>query len=751
MKNYLIFPALFCYCISEVLTSKSYIIWIVLLLVILIRVSFLRNKEFLVVMILVGGLFFVRANTTQTAEIYSGESELVFFPDHFRVNGDLVSGDTIKDDQKVKFTYRLTNKKEKAFFSSLSDPIKVRSSIDKVDKIPTTRNQGEFDYNNFLSHRNIYYSMKLSKIDKIEKYVPKTLFERINVLRIHIIKKLDELPKWLKIHSQSLLLGCDDGSEKEFFNSLSILGIIHLFSLSGLHVLIFVTFFRKLLSTLKITKETTDFILLIFLPFYGILAGSKIGIWRAIILSLLAIVISKSRLNFSRLDIFSLTMIVCLFIQPKSILDMGGQLSFLLSFSLLFLYEGSSSIVSTTKLNLVSLPLICNYTYQISWLVLLANLVFVPFFTYIILPTTLLVSVLPNLRIWNFVNDFFEIVYSFLENISQNQSFIIITGKFSLLIVFIMIVLSLFNLTENKLKNKYLISYIAVFSMAIIFNKFPPFGQVSIIDVGQGDSILVTTPIVRKTFLIDTGGKLSFPQKDWQIRISKNQVETSTIPYLKSQGISKIDRVFLSHKDVDHVGNLPTLLKKFPVSEVSFGTGMQDNKSIRDIISNYPNIKFSSLKQGDTFEANGISWNVLWPKIRSVGENGDSLTLLAKVNQKNWLFTGDLDIAGEEKILNDYKVKIDYLKAGHHGSKTSTGDKFLNEVKPNLALISAGVNNRYGHPSKETIKRLDKYGVTHMNTADYGMITWYYYPFVQKDKIKTFLKGEVIENIRIKE
>ncbi|MFD1418230.1 DNA internalization-related competence protein ComEC/Rec2 [Companilactobacillus keshanensis] len=713
------------------------------------RVIFLKNPILFIVMIMIAGIVWIR-NDNKIQEITPNKEFLTIFPDTVKINGDLMSGETSIDKQKVKFFYRIRSQAEKSNWKSLSEPVTARVTIDKIEKIKLNRNPGEFNYKNFLKNRNIYYSVRLAKVTQIKNYQPKSLSERINVLRIHGLKKLEILPKWIKIHTQSLLFGYSSGEEKEFFNSLSILGIIHLFSLSGLHVLMLVTFFRKSFSTIKITRELTDDILLILLPVYGIMVGSKIGIWRAIVLSILGIIISKLKWNISKLDVFSLTIIICLIVQPKSILDMGGQLSFLLSFALLFIYDIKSTIGMTFKINLVSLPLICNYTYQFSWLILLTNLIFVPFFEYIILPTTVIAVAVPDLSIWNIVNQLFDNIYKFLEQIAQDDRFILITGKISLLVVLILIGLSLFNLEQKKFQNKYLFSYIVIFTLAVTYNKFPLAGQVSMIDVGQGDSILVTTPFNRKTILIDTGGKLSFPKKEWQKGTISDQVTTSTIPYLKSLGINRIDRIFLSHKDADHMGNLPILLSKFPVSEVSFGEGLDDNISIKRIINNNSSVKFTHLKQGDKFKIADTGWNVLWPKKRSIGENGDSLTLLASINDKNWLFTGDLDIDSEKKILDDYKIKIDYLKVGHHGSRTSSGDEFLKQISPKLALISAGVNNRYGHPNKETIQRLDKLHVSHMNTADYGMITWYYYPFMQQNKIKTFLKGEVIENKRIK-
>lgn len=98
--------------------------------------------------------------------------------------------------------------------------------------------------------------------------------------------------------------------------------------------------------------------------------------------------------------------------------------------------------------------------------------------------------------------------------------------------------------------------------------------------------------------------------------------------------------------------------------------------------------------------------------------------LLAK---KRWLFTGDLDQAGEMKILQKYpNLKVDYFKLGHHGSRTSSKKAFLQAIKPSLAFISAGRNNRFGHPHQETLNTLKELGIPWVSTQDYGMISWYY-------------------------
>jgi len=388
--------------------------------------------------------------------------------------------------------------------------------------------------------------------------------------------------------------------------------------------------------------------------------------------------------------------------------------------------------------------------YQFNLLMLLTNIIFVVFFTYVILPITIISYLSVHWKIWDSINLIFEKIYKLLDLISHDESFMYVTGSIPSTMVVILILIVILYVESKDFWNRYLAQYVIIFSLCVIFNKFPLFGQVTLVDIGQGDSILITTPFIRKTFLIDVGGKLSFPSKPWAKHKASNQVEFSTIPLLKSQGISKIDKVILTHKDVDHIGNLESLLDGIKVSEVNFGIGLEKNARIKADIRNYPRIKFKSIHQGDNVKTDFISWHVLWPNHAGIGENSDSVTLLAQIKNKKWLFTGDLDIGSEKKILQEQKFNVDYLKVGHHGSKTSTSDQLLEETRPKIGFISSGINNRYGHPNKETIERLEKHGVKYLNTAEYGMISWYYYSFSDKEKITTYLKGDLVENNRIK-
>jgi len=416
MKDLLIFPALVVsLLITMLLESKIFVIFLIL---IIIRILMLKNLKLNLLIMSLMILFFVRCqlildqnHSYKAPEIQTG----IIFPDKIAVNGDVLSGEMATGAQTVKFIYRIKSESEQKKWLNLDEIVQVKPTIKKIERIPGPRNIGEFDFAKFSNHKAVFFNAQIEQMDNVLPYQAQSFKDKINVLRIHIINYLAKLPKWLRIYAQSLLVGYTGYSDKGFLKILSILGIIHLFSLSGLHVLILLTIIRKFTSLLRIPLEWVDLTMLMLLPCYGILVGSKSGIWRAIVLAMIGIIVRELNLSLSRLDIFSLTLMICLFIYPFGITEMGGQLSFLLSFAILYLYRETKFLLMTFKMNLVSLPLICFYTSQLNWLTLLTNLFFVPFFSYIILPITIVSAMTVRWSIWQWINKLFEKLYSFLD------------------------------------------------------------------------------------------------------------------------------------------------------------------------------------------------------------------------------------------------------------------------------------------------------------------------------------------------
>ncbi|WP_129044857.1 DNA internalization-related competence protein ComEC/Rec2 [Companilactobacillus metriopterae] len=741
MNNHVIYLALLIVIFINVFNSRWIYLLVVLVAIFLLYLIKIKNYKIIVLALVLLPLFtarLVQSNKDQSNQISNLES-VVVYPDDVKVNGARISGIAESDNSRFLFSYYVHSKKEQKYWKNIDNPVKLSIEDYQIEKIQRNRNIGEYNYQNYFKSKKIYQNVKIKSIRKIINYKSNSIYFKIKVLRIHIIKYLSSLPHWLRIHSNSLLIGYSDIDAQGWKTLLSTIGVIHLFSLSGMHVLILIKFLKKISSALFIEVEILDFILLLVLPFYGILAGLGTGIQRAICLAIVGILFKKFNMQLNKLYQFSLTVIICLFISPYSLQTMGGQLSFLVSFAILFIYEGDNFLKTIFRLNLVSSPVITSYTYELNILVLVYNSIFIPMFTYFILPITVIAGLTAGLhwKIWNSIDKLFGYIYYLFDKIASFKFLTIITGSIPYFVVLILISLALLIVESKIIFSKKFYLYSLIFSGVIIFNKFPIFGSVHMIDIGQGDSIVITTPFKRKTYMIDTGGKLNFNNEKWQAGDYKSRVETSTIPFLKSQGISKVDAVFLSHKDVDHIGDLDILLSKFKVSKVIYGQGLDENKLIKNIKNNHKDTEFRSVLKGGRISDSNLMIDVLWPDRPSKGENGDSLTLRTKLNKKIWLFTGDLDKEHEKQLSIN---KVDYLKVGHHGSKTASDYEFIKKINPELSLISSGVNNRYGHPNKETIETFNSLDIPFLNTAECGMISWYYYPFTGKDYIKTFIQ-----------
>ena len=235
--------------------------------------------------------------------------------------------------------------------------------------------------------------------------------------------------------------------------------------------------------------------------------------------------------------------------------------------------------------------------------------------------------------------------------------------------------------------------------------------KVHFIDVGQGDSILIQSPN-GKSMLIDGGGK----SKDDPV-----------LNFLKAQGISKLDYVVATHPDEDHIGGLISVLK----SNIKIGTFIDSGKvhtsntykEMIQLITNDNSIIFKTAKKGEVISFDGLLFNVLHADANASDNNDASIVLKLTYNQVSFLLTGDADTGIESEMMSKYNVKSTILKAGHHGSDTSSSAAFINAVKPAVTILSYGESNSYGHPNKTIVNRLSSSGSKIYHTAISGTIT----------------------------
>ena len=223
--------------------------------------------------------------------------------------------------------------------------------------------------------------------------------------------------------------------------------------------------------------------------------------------------------------------------------------------------------------------------------------------------------------------------------------------------------------------------------------------------MSQGDSVLIVTQN-KKTILIDTGGKINEIDKKWKQRNRTfNLMISSIIPFFKSIGIKKIDYLLLSHGDFDHMGEAINLVNNFKVEKVIFNCGPYNDleKELIKVLDK-KKIKYYSCIKELNIDKNKLYF--LQTKEYD-NENDNSNVIYTELNGYKFMFMGDAGVTTEKEILNKYNLPdIDVLKVGHHGSKTSSSKKFINEINPKYSIISVGKNNRYGHPNKEVLDTL---------------------------------------------
>ncbi|MCC0635472.1 MULTISPECIES: ComEC/Rec2 family competence protein [unclassified Clostridioides] len=237
--------------------------------------------------------------------------------------------------------------------------------------------------------------------------------------------------------------------------------------------------------------------------------------------------------------------------------------------------------------------------------------------------------------------------------------------------------------------------------------------SIHIIDVGQGDSLLVQTP-TKKNILIDGGDEDS------------GNIVTS---YLKQKRIKTIDIIIATHPDSDHIGSLDNVIKKFNVNSIYMPEQSTESEAYQNLISscNDKNLSIQYLYRDDVLNIdNNINIYVLSPSYIQEEPNLNSIVFKLNFNDTSFLFMGDAEEAIEKEILHYFKLdNINFIKIGHHGSNSSTTSEFIEKIHPDIAAISCGYKNQYGHPHKEVINNLKQNNISIYRTDKIGDIVFY--------------------------
>ena len=569
----------------------------------------------------------------------------------------------------------------------LGDKVKVLGSF----KTPSTNTtEYLFDYRKYLKVRRIFY---LIEVDSIK--VIKSNRNIYYYLKQKIIDRLD-----YNSYLFTFILGDKSYLESNIKRSYQSNGISHLFSISGMHTALLISIINKLLKRFKLSEKnmflSTTFILIIYL----FLVGLSPSILRAV---LFYIIFSLNTINYFYIkptNLFFIVLNISLLVNPYYIYDIGYLYSYSISFALIKTLNNIQSnnyfktLFKTSILSLlISLPITLYNFYEINILSIIYNLIFIPLVSLIIFPLSLIVVIIkPLLPIYNCLVNILELLSLSLSKITIGKLIFKRLPIYIYIIYFIILIVYLY-------KPKKLI--ISIFFILLSIHYFIPYfdsNYLKIVDVGQGDSSLIHYN--KKNILIDTGGITSY------YRNTDGLVFNNTLsPLFKSSGIKRINYLILTHGDYDHVGEAINIVKNFKVDKVIFNCG-EYNYLEKELIKvlNKKRINYYTCINELKLDDNKLYF--LQTKDFN-DENDNSNVIYMELNSYKFLFMGDASVTTEKEILKDYDLpKIDVLKVGHHGSKTSSSEEFIDTIDPKYSIISVGKDNKFGHPNKEVLENL---------------------------------------------
>ncbi|WP_232695418.1 DNA internalization-related competence protein ComEC/Rec2 [Brevibacillus daliensis] len=679
------------------------------------------------------------------------DGDIVTF--YARLNGWCIQNKCSASSERVSFRLKLDQENEIPIVEGYQIGQQFQGEV-TIQRPDPARNPHAFDYARYL-HWQAVHVVAESKCESIRIIGTtsdwRTFFENWQKNEAGLLQNLFQ-DKEIGGFFLSLILGLQDEVEPELQTVYSDLGLVHVIAISGLHITILTGCLLLVFEKVGLSKKSSYVIAACSVLLYVGLAGASASAVRSGLMGSIGLMARSREKSLEGLQLLGLSGLSMLLYNPYQLWHIGFQLSFGVTAGLLLLVPLCMQVVWIRPAwfraalgvpvisQLVSFPVII-YTFHInsplSWIV---NFLFVPLYSFIVLPLGYTILFLGN------IHPVLTTIPILLAEFMLTWLHILLSHVHTWLVpfthwphptiwwlaVYSLVVIAIgmwWNKGYHRKKDIVLYSLLMLLLLVAARQPFSNVNQVKItvLDVGQGDSIVVEIGN-HKTYLIDVGGTISFPKKEWQKRRDPFEVgKDIVLPSLRTLGIERIDHLILTHNDHDHVGGLPAILPYFrigavllngqkPAEEKEWNQALRDKKT--DLLTGYATAEWND---GDE-----ITWTWLSPDPtqHSESENNASIVLLLEAYGTRVLFTGDLEEQGEADLLKKYQLpKIDILKIGHHGSKTSTTAPFLQKLDPNVALISVGRNNRYKHPSQEVVDRIQKSGIQLFRTDRHGAIT----------------------------
>ena len=606
----------------------------------------------------------------------------------------------------------------------------------KLEEIPGSRNPGEFDSKQYYACQKIYYQMKDGKVcDKSTGYSYFGQF--LQEIRQKAGTILDEAAGSYAGIFQAMILGERGNLDAETKMQYQMAGIMHILAISGLHISFVGMGFFRLLKKAGAGNGVAGAVSAFLIYAYGIVTGGSVSAMRAVGMFLVLVGAGIAGRSYDLLSAMALSAIVLLLDAPAYLYNV----SFLLSFgavigigaltpeicSLLNLKKRTAkSLAGSVIVWLITLPIALRAYGEVSLAGVILNL--------LVLPTSgiVLASGIFALPVGIFVIEIAKrvvfpgkCVLFLYEKLCEVVGWIPhstwIAGSPQLwqcAVYYVMLGVAFAGVKWGKKA-----ASVALVIFAVVFLGYHSRNGLAItcLDIGQGDCCVLKMP-GGENFLIDGGSSNK-----------KNTAVYQILPYLKNQGIAILDGIFVSHTDQDHISGIEELLElcaqKLTTVRVKnlilpdWDTTGGEYEKLK-MLAEQTGIRVQTVREGNLLKTKEAQIEILAPENGADGSdtNEDGMVMKVHFGKFRGLFTGDIGAETEKKLL-DSMEDVDFLKVAHHGSKYSTCQGFLDVVSPEIAVISCSAKNTYGHPSADTIKKLEDCGAQVEYTMKNGAIT----------------------------
>lgn len=639
----------------------------------------------------------------------------------------------------------------------------------KLKYFKRATNWGEFDSYNYYRNKSILCSFDSAKVISAGSEYNR-LFYEMWVLKNNISDILEYIyDEEDAAILKAMLLGVKNDISDEIKNAFQKSGIAHILAISGLHISFLCMFFYKILNKLGLHIVVCAVISEIVLVLYVIMIGFSPSSCRAAVMFTIYMLSVVSKRSYDMVSAMGIALIIILSFNKWSVFDFSVILSFIAVLSIgvyvkrfinndiylikllkkrdsaelsrrifnFVVVKNGRNLVTILIIGLMTLPAILYSYYETTLYSWVLNLIFIPLMPVIlvsaILSIIMTVTVNTSGGIFNTITCVILAIYKksciFLEESGFGRRNI---GKPTFFQITLYIVLLSWVLLLKW--EKYIVLRNAIFLAGLVILLTRNDYGLYMLDVGQGDCF-VAIDQNNVGYIFDGGST------------SRNKIgENVIIPFLKSRGVNRIEAVYISHPDEDHMNGIDELIEKgkeecITIHNVVVGTNNLQNKDFERItgLSEENGIKVVGMKMGDIHRGSNIEIECLYPTSDiNMSDNNNSLVLRVQFGGFSFIETGDLEKDGEKWMLSHSKnarlynteagddyaavLKADILKVGHHGSSSSSSIEFISQISPQIALISAGRNNSYGHPHKETIDTLETIDTRIFNAIETGAI-----------------------------